>query len=60
MKRRGPKHSTDPPQQFPAQTVERSTAEDVPLLLIDELEPRLTPDGVFPPGPPSKQVGWGC
>jgi hypothetical protein len=45
---------------LPAQTVERSTAEDVPLLLIDELEPRLTPDGVFPPGPPSKQVGWGC
>jgi hypothetical protein len=35
-------------------------------LSIDELEPRLTPDGwpgggqSSPPTPPGGQVGWGC
>jgi hypothetical protein len=36
-----------------------------PLLMIDELEPRLTPDGWGGSGnsnnnPPGGQVGWGC
>jgi hypothetical protein len=37
-----------------------------PLLMIDELEPRLTPDGWGGNGhsnnnnPPGGQVGWGC
>jgi hypothetical protein len=36
-----------------------------PLLSIDELEPRLTPDGWGGNGqsnnnPPGGQVGWGC
>jgi hypothetical protein len=35
------------------------------LLLIEELEPRLTPDGPFGSSnnngqPPGGQVGWGC
>jgi hypothetical protein len=43
---------------------ERATTEEPPLV-IDELEPRLTPDGWGGSGnsnnnPPGGQVGWGC
>lgn len=49
-----------PWQEAPAGAAEQSTTEECPLLLVDELEPRLNPDGHFPPPPPGWQVGWGC
>jgi hypothetical protein len=58
MRRARPEHA-ELWQEVPARTMDGSTAEEAPLLLIDELEPRLTPDGYFWP-PPDKQVGWGC
>jgi hypothetical protein len=59
MRRARPEHA-ELWQEVPARTMDESTAEEVPLLLIDELEARLTPDGPFPPHPPGGQVGWGC
>jgi hypothetical protein len=52
-------------QEVVAWTVDESTVEEVPLLLIDELEARLTPDSPFGSSmnnsqPPGGQVGWGC
>jgi hypothetical protein len=41
--------------------------DEILVLGIEELEPRLTPDGYFSSGtphhsspPPDQQVGWGC
>jgi hypothetical protein len=59
MKRAGRKQSTDLCHELPAQVTEWSTSAELPLLLIDERESRLTPDGLFPP-PPNRQVDWGC
>ena len=52
-------------QEAPERAMDECTAEEAPLLLIDELEPRLTPDSPFGSSmnnspPPSGQVGWGC
>jgi hypothetical protein len=51
-------------QQVPMTTTDPSTPEE-PLLMIFELEPRLTPDGWGSGAgsnnhPPGGQVGWGC
>jgi hypothetical protein len=64
MRRARPEHA-ELWQEVPARTMDGSTAEEAPLLLIDELEPRLTPDSPFGSSmnnspPPSRQVGWGC
>jgi hypothetical protein len=52
-----------PDMQQEAQVRAREQGES--LLLIEELEPRLTPDGPFGSSAdnsqsPGKQVGWGC
>jgi hypothetical protein len=47
---------------------EPGRVDELDGLLIEELEPRLTPDGwgwgqhpsSSPPPPPDRQVGWGC
>jgi hypothetical protein len=39
---------------------ERCLLDELDGLSIEELEPRLTPDGWGPPPPPDRQVGWGC
>jgi hypothetical protein len=46
----------------PARSSERETIAECDLLAIEELEPRLTPDGYNPynSNPPGRQVGWGC
>jgi hypothetical protein len=61
MKRGRPKQTANPLQETPGFATETSTTEE-PLLRIDELEPRLTPDGYNPynSNPPHRQVGWGC
>jgi hypothetical protein len=46
--------------------IDRDLLDELDGLAIDELEPRLTPDGwpgggqSSPPSPPGGQVGWGC
>jgi hypothetical protein len=53
----------DRPQlETSARTTEPGTIAERDLLAIEELEPRLTPDGYDPynPNPPGRQVGWGC
>jgi hypothetical protein len=64
MWRRKRREAAEGWQEVDRQPTNPCTTE-APLLLIDELEPRLTPDGWSPPGsphnnPPSGQVGWGC
>jgi hypothetical protein len=64
MKRVGSEQVTCRLPEDPARTTEPS-ATDAPLLMIEELEPRLTPDGPFGSStnnsqPPGGQVGWGC
>jgi hypothetical protein len=59
------KQTADPLQETGAFYQDAGTDEEAPLLLIDELEPRLTPDSPFGSSPnnnqpPSGQVGWGC
>jgi hypothetical protein len=55
-----------PPPRPPLETLARGseleTIAECDLLAIEELEPRLTPDGYYPynPNPPGRQVGWGC
>jgi hypothetical protein len=49
-------------REVDSQATDRNTTEE-PLLRIDQLEPRLTPDGWggHPNNnPPGGQVGWGC
>jgi hypothetical protein len=48
--------------ETPARRAELETIAECDLLAIEELEPRLTPDGYNPynPNPPGRQVGWGC
>jgi hypothetical protein len=61
MERRRRKQTADSLQETPAFATETNTTEEL-LLRIDELEPRLTPDGYNPYNsePPHRQVGWGC
>jgi hypothetical protein len=60
MKRERPKQQLDVQQRVQAQATEQGGA----ILLIEELEARLTPDGPFGSShnsqPPGGQVGWGC
>src|SRR5262249_26786637 len=59
MERLRPEQPMRPRSQVPPGGEEWATTDEADLLAIDELESRLTPDG-WPPGPPNRQVGWGC
>jgi hypothetical protein len=61
MKRGRRNQTADSLRETTEHPTETSTTEE-PLLRIDELEPRLTPDGYYPynSNPPHRQVGWGC
>lgn len=64
MRTRKSRPPTDVWQQDDGQPGNMFLTEE-PLLMINELEPRLTPDGWGGNGnnnnnPPGGQVGWGC
>jgi hypothetical protein len=67
MRRERSKHSPCPWIEAPASAPMHELADEILMLGIEELEPRLTPDGYFSSGPPQhpnpppdRQVGWGC
>jgi hypothetical protein len=65
MKRAESQQRVDVWQEVHGLTSDLGASEE-PLLVISELEPRLTPDGWGSSGnghnsnPPGGQVGWGC
>jgi hypothetical protein len=67
MQRERPERSPDPGMAAPASAPRHEMTDEILVLGIEELEPRLTPDGYFSSGtphhsspPPDQQVGWGC